>query len=82
MMQRNSEYLYDEIRSFEDFRMEKQRLILKGRLAEAKINMEIIRIREIFSVTNLVISFAKDYILPKFSSIFEDILGFSPGKGE
>jgi hypothetical protein len=74
MMKINSHNRYISISSFEDFQLEKQRLILKGKLIEAKINMEIILIREVFSVSNLVMSFAKEFLLPRISGIIEDLL--------
>jgi len=73
-MKRFNDHYYPGITNFEDFRLEKQRLILKSKLTEAKINMEIIMIREVFSVSSLFFSFAKEFILPKFTGMFEDIL--------
>jgi hypothetical protein len=73
-MKTNSESRYNSISSFEDFRLEKQRLILKGKLIEAKINMEIILIREVFSVSNVIISFAKEFLMPRISGLIEDFL--------
>jgi hypothetical protein len=73
-MKRINDHYYPGITSFEDFRLEKQRLILKSKLVEAKINMEIIIIREVFSVSGLVFSFAKEFILPKITGMFDDIL--------
>jgi hypothetical protein len=74
MMKISSDQRYYTINSFEDFRLEKQRLILKGKLVEAKINMEIILIREVFSISNLVLSLAKEFILPRISGLIEDFL--------
>jgi len=73
-MKRNSDYPYNSISSFEDFRLERQRLILRSRLIEAKINMEIILIRQLFSVSNVVLSLAREYILPKISGLLEEFL--------
>jgi hypothetical protein len=76
MMKRNVDYPYNSISSFEDFHLERQRLILKSKLIEARINMEIILIRQVFSVSNVVSSFAREFILPKISGIIEEILSF------
>jgi len=73
-MKRSSDHPYNSIESFEDFRLERQRLILKSKLIEAKINMEIILVRQLFSVSNVVLSLAREYILPKISSLIDDIL--------
>jgi hypothetical protein len=81
-MKRANDHYYSDITSFEDFRLEKQRLILKSKLIEAKINMDILLIRELFSVSNLILSFARDYILPKISGIFEDMLNLRNSEKE
>jgi hypothetical protein len=73
-MKRISDHPYSAIVSFEDFSLEKERLILKSRLIEARINMEIILIREVFSFSNVVLSFAKKFVLPKIEGILEEIL--------
>jgi hypothetical protein len=82
MMKKSNDHYYHGIVTFEDFRLEKERLILKSKLIEAKINMEIIMIREVFSVSNLVFSFAKEYILPKISGIFSEILNLRTSEEE
>lgn len=64
---------YSEIVSFEDLRIEKERLILKSRLAEAKINLDVLHIRKAFSVSNLFLSFAKEYIFPRVSDFLGDL---------
>jgi len=74
MMKTNNDHPYNSITSFEDFRFEKERLILKGKLIEARINMEIILLRQFFSVSNLVMSFTREFILPKITGILEDLL--------
>jgi hypothetical protein len=66
-MKTNNDHPYHSITSFEDFHLEKERLILKGKLIEARINMEVILIRHFFSVSNLVMSFTREFILPKLS---------------
>jgi hypothetical protein len=73
-MKRISDQYYSGITNFEDFRLERQRLILKSKLIRAKIDMEIIMLREVFSVSNLILSFAKEFILPKITGIFEDMI--------
>jgi hypothetical protein len=62
---------YSEISSFEDFRIERERLIFKSILIEAKLNLTYLQVRKMFSVSNLLFSFAKEAILPKIS----DFLG-------
>ena len=81
-MKRNSDHPYNAIESFEDFRLESQRLILKGKLIEAKINMEIIQIRQLFSVSNVLISLAREFILPKISGLLEEFLNLKRSNKE
>jgi hypothetical protein len=68
-------YDYSDIASFEDFRVEKERLKLKRQIIEAKLNLEYLRIGNFFSVANLIIPFAKEYLLPKISAFIEILLG-------
>jgi len=82
MMKRSSDDPYNSIESFEDFRLERQRLILKSKLIEAKINMEIILIRQLFSVSNVVLSLAREFILPKISGLLEEFLNLKRSNKE
>jgi hypothetical protein len=72
-MKRNNDYHYSAITSFEDIHLEKTRLILKSKLLESKINMDIIQIRETLSVTTLVLTIVRKFIPP---DIYEIIDGF------
>jgi hypothetical protein len=78
IMKKISDSYYSGFASFEDFQLERTRLILKSRLLEARINMNFDGIREKFSFSGLVLSMAKEYILPKIA----DILGFLSAKPE
>jgi hypothetical protein len=73
-MKRNNDHYYPEISSFEDIRLEKTRLILKGKLIESKIGMDILQVREAFSISALVISIARKFIPQELSAILESIL--------
>lgn len=81
-MKINNDHPYHSIASFEDFRLERDRLILKSRLIEAKINMEMILMRQFFSVPNLVLQLARELILPKIKWILEEILNLRNNKME
>jgi hypothetical protein len=72
-MKRSKDYPYSEISSFEDLRMEKERLILKSKLTEIKIKMDILLIRRTFSVPNLVLSVTKESVLPQISDFIKEI---------
>jgi hypothetical protein len=71
-MKINNDNRYTAITSFRDFHREKEILLLKSKLIEARINMEIAVIRQVLSVTNMVLSFAKEFIMPRITTIIED----------
>jgi len=72
MMKRNNDYHYSWITSFEDIHLEKTRLILKSKLIESKINMDIIQVRDAFSVTTLVLTIVRKFIPPDIYEIIEE----------
>jgi hypothetical protein len=74
----NNNQSYSGISSFEDFKLEKERLILKAELIETRMSFNFEKIRNVFSVSSMLFSFAKDYIMPKIS----DFLGGMFKKGE
>lgn len=61
-MERNNDHNYSSVTSFEELRLEKARLILKSRLIESKIKMDTIQIREVFSVSAVVLEVVKKFI--------------------
>jgi hypothetical protein len=73
-MKISSDNRYNAITSFEDFDREKEILKLKSKLIETRINMEVAVIRQVFSATSMVISFAREFIMPKITTIIEDFL--------
>ena len=73
-MKRNNDYHYPGINSFEDLRLERARLILKSRLIETKINIEIAQLRETFSISTLLLSVASSFIPEGIYAILESIL--------
>ncbi|MFA6404291.1 MAG: hypothetical protein WCX31_22090 [Salinivirgaceae bacterium] len=58
---------YSGISSFEDFKLEKERLLLKVELIETRISFNFEKIRSIFSISSMLFSVAKEYIMPKIS---------------
>lgn len=70
----NNIHPYSEISTFEDFRIERERLILKKKILEVKLHISYIQIIKIFSISNLLISSAKEFILPKISDIIGSLL--------
>ena len=70
-MKTNQEYA--EIASLEDFKLEKERLLLKAELIETRLRYNFEKIRNVFSVTSMVFSFAKEFIIPKISDFFGNL---------
>jgi hypothetical protein len=70
-MKDNHDSRYSEISSFEDFRLERERLIFRRRLIEAKLNLTYLQVSKILSVSSLFISMGKEIVLPWLS----DLLG-------
>jgi hypothetical protein len=73
-MKRNMESKYSHISSFEDFRAERDRLIFRNRLIESKLSLNYLHIREMYSVSNLFFSFAKETIFPKISDFIGELI--------
>jgi hypothetical protein len=65
---------FNEITSFEDFRLEIERQKLKRHLIEAKMNLDVARVTRFFSLSNLIVSYAKEYILPGISDFIGILL--------
>jgi len=63
----NTNQLYSGISSFEDFKLEKERLLLKAELIETRLSFNFEKIRNVFSVSSMMISLAKEYIMPKIT---------------
>jgi hypothetical protein len=74
MMKKSSDYGFSEISSFEDFRIERERLIFRSKLIEAKLNLSFLHIRTVFSASNIFLSLAKSFILPKISDLLGGLL--------
>jgi hypothetical protein len=60
-------YNYSGISSFEDFKLEKERLLLKVELIETRLSFNFEKIRNVFSVSTMLFSLAKEYLVPKIS---------------
>jgi hypothetical protein len=73
-MKRNNDYYYSSVASFEDLRLEKARLKLKSRLIESKMKLDIIQIREVFSVSALVLTIVKKFIPTDIFDVIQRIL--------
>jgi len=61
---------YSHISSFEDFRAEREQLLMKRELIEVKLNLSYLKLRNAFSFTDTLISLANEYVIPKIKNIF------------
>ncbi len=73
-MKSSLENKYSDISTFEDFRLERERLIFRSRLIETKLNLTYLQLRKMFSVSNLFFSFAKETVLPKIADYLGDLI--------
>jgi hypothetical protein len=71
MMKKNKVYPYFEVSTFEDFQIEKDRLLLKRKLIGLRLNYSFLLISNSFSASNFIFSFAKEYVLPKILDFFK-----------
>jgi hypothetical protein len=76
MMKRN-DFKYSDIASFEDFRNEKERLIFRSKLNEAKLNLTYLKLRDIFSISTHLISVAREVLLPRISDFIGGLISKS-----
>jgi hypothetical protein len=65
---------YSEISTFEDFRIEKESLILKKKIIEVRLQVSYLHITKFFSLSNLLFSVAKEFILPKISDLIGSLI--------
>jgi len=72
-MKRNNEYLYSDISSFEDLRIEKEKLILKYKIINARIRLNVLSFRKMFSISNIILSIAKEFMFPGISDFLGDL---------
>ena len=73
-MRNSQKYNYSDISSFEDLHAERERLIFKSRLIESKLSLSYLHIKEMYSVSNLFTSFAKETIFPKISDFIGELI--------
>jgi len=64
-MKENYFHPYSDISSFKDFHPEKERLLLKRKLIETRIDLGFFYLRKAFSFSNMIFSLVKEYVLPK-----------------
>jgi len=72
-MKKNNDYHYSGITSFDDLHLERARLILKSKLIETKIQIDILQTKEVFSISALVLSLVRKYIPQEIYGIAEAI---------
>jgi hypothetical protein len=73
-MTKNSNYKYRSVSSFEDIRREKQILLLRDKILDARISLDFLELKSSLSPSKLISSFAKEYILPEVAAILSNIV--------
>jgi len=71
-MKRPGIHKFSDIESFDDFRYETDRLVLKSRLVETRLQISFHDITSGFTLSGLIFSLARTLVMPKLS----DLLGF------
>jgi|WetSurMetagenome_2_1015567.scaffolds.fasta_scaffold21447_3 hypothetical protein len=67
-------YKYSEITSFKDLQAGKERLRLKGKLAEARLSLDFLQIKRAFSFSALFSSLAREIAFPKISQFLSTLI--------
>jgi hypothetical protein len=73
-MKRNS-CKYSGIRSFEDFRKEKEMLHLRGKIVDTKLSLAFLHLKQNFSPSNLISSLAREFIMPGIAKFLRGYQG-------
>ena len=73
-MKKSQTYKYSYISSFEDFSIEKDRLIQKSKHIEERFNLSYQMINRVFSISNLLFSLVKEYVIPKISEFLGSLI--------
>lgn len=60
---------YSHISSFEDFRAEREQLLMKKELLEVRIKLSYMKLRNAISFTDSIISLANEYVIPKIKNL-------------
>jgi hypothetical protein len=70
-MKKNKDHHFSGIDSLEELRLEKARLMLKGRIMESKLKIDVLQIRETLSLTGFILAISRKFIRQDFT----DLLG-------
>ena len=73
-MRKNNDFHYSAITSFEDLRLERTRLILRSKLIQTKIKIDMIQTKEAFPLSALLLSVARKFIPQNIYEIVEGII--------
>ncbi len=73
-MKRISNHKYSHLKSFDDFKSEREKLAFRNKLNEVKIELSYSRLKSMFSVSNSLFSLLKEAVLPRFSGLLDFLL--------
>jgi hypothetical protein len=73
-MRQKNNFRYADISSFRDLQTERDMLELKGKLTEAKLKMDVFRIRQVLSLSNFVPALLKDFGLTGLAEVLDRLM--------
>ena len=73
-MRKNNDSHYSGITSFEDLRLERTRLVLRSKLIETKIKIDMIQTKEAFPLSSVALSVARKFVPQDIYEIVEGII--------
>jgi hypothetical protein len=73
-MRKNNDHHYSGITSFEDLRLERTRLLLRSKLIQTKIKIDMIQTKESLPLSAMALSVARKFIPQDLYEIVEGII--------
>ncbi len=73
-MGRNNYSKYRSVSSFKDIRREKEILLLRSKILDARISLDFLEIKKSATPSAILSSMAKKYLLPEVASILYNLV--------
>jgi hypothetical protein len=71
-MPRNNNHRYSGISSSEDFRREKEILLLRSKIIDTRLSLAFLQIKQGLSLSNMIYSLVRKYFLPEVTEFPKD----------
>lgn len=72
-MAKNNTNKYHSVTSFKDIEREKEILLLRGKLVDTRISLDLLDLKRSISPSAIISSLAKEYLLPEIAALLHDI---------